>query len=160
MIEESLMVNIQPMGSVSRYFLIPHFSKFANRRNHLPGSNRIPQVVRRGPNIKPGTLWLLADNLLQPYTRNRLTISPINVFLIQSRSNDPSQALRLGNANANPDTGIAEFSVNINNREKAFDLFWNLEYFSAVIYRERPIMPAILVVKGTKYACNLDSKGD
>ena len=28
------------------------------------------------------------------------------------------------------------------------------------LYRGGPIMPAILVVKGTKYACNLDSKGD
>ena len=27
-------------------------------------------------------------------------------------------------------------------------------------YRGGPIMPAMLIVKGTKYACNLDSKGD
>jgi len=93
MIKESLMVTKQPMGS-----------------------NRIPQVVRRGPNIKPETLWLLANDLLRPYTQKRFAISPINVFLIQSRNNDPNQALHLGNANANPDTGIAEFSFNINNR--------------------------------------------
>ena len=53
--------------------------------------------------------------------QNRFTIGPIDVFLNQRNNADPNQALNLGNANTNPDTGIAEFSVNINNREEAFD---------------------------------------
>ena len=89
--------------------------------NPFSGTNKIPQVVRRGPHIKPETCWLLANNLIEPYTQNRLTIGPIDVFLNQRNNADPNQALNLGNANTNPDTGIAEFSVNINNREEAFD---------------------------------------
>ena len=89
--------------------------------NPFSGTNKIPQVVRRGPHIKPETCWLLANNLIEPYTQNRFTIGPIDVFLNQRNNADPNQALNLGNANTNPDTGIAEFSVNINNREEAFD---------------------------------------
>lgn len=89
---------------------------YFNRQNPLSGTNKIPQVVRRGPNIKTETLWLLANNLMEPYSQNRFTIGPITVFLIQRDNTDPNQALRLGNATTNADTGIAEFSVHINNR--------------------------------------------
>ena len=83
----------------------------------MSGTNHIRQVVRRGPNIKSATLWLLSENLLRDYTGNRLTMNKIDVFLVNSTITDNHQTLGSGTADAN---GNAEYVFNINARQEIF----------------------------------------
>ena len=81
----------------------------------MKGTNNIRQVVRRGPNIKTGVLWLLADNRLD--SERGFRIHQIDVFLINcnnTESNQQPPVLGSGKVDGN---GRLEFAFHINTRK-------------------------------------------